>query len=48
MITPANADRLRRRLLVEGANGPTSPDADAMLAERGVVVVPDILASAGA
>ena len=47
VITPANADRLRCRLMVEGANGPTTPDADEILAERGVLVVPDILASAG-
>jgi glutamate dehydrogenase (NAD(P)+) len=46
-ITEANADRLRCRLLVEGANGPTTLEADALLAERGVFVVPDILANAG-
>jgi len=42
-----NADRLRCRLVVEGANGPTSMEADAILRERGVLVVPDILANAG-
>ncbi len=42
-----NADRLRCRLLVEGANGPTSLEADTILRERGVLVVPDILANAG-
>jgi glutamate dehydrogenase (NAD(P)+) len=46
-ITEANAGRLACRLLVEGANGPTSVAADAILAERGVFVVPDVLANAG-
>ncbi len=46
-ITHQNADRLRCRLIVEGANGPTTPAADRILAERGIVVVPDILANAG-
>lgn len=46
-ITEENADRLQCRLLVEGANGPTTLEADAILAERGVFVVPDILANAG-
>ena len=46
-ITAENADRIRCRLLVEGANGPTSLEADSILADRGIVVVPDILANAG-
>ncbi len=46
-ITERNADRLACRVLVEGANGPTSLEADAILCERGVYVVPDILANAG-
>jgi glutamate dehydrogenase (NAD(P)+) len=46
-ITEANAARVRARVLVEGANGPTSLQADSMLRERGVFVVPDILANAG-
>jgi glutamate dehydrogenase (NAD(P)+) len=46
-ITEANAGRIACRLLVEGANGPTSVAADEILAERGVFVVPDILANAG-
>ncbi len=46
-ITEKNADRIACRLLVEGANGPTSLEADAILGERGVFVVPDILANAG-
>ncbi len=46
-ITERNANALQCKLLVEGANGPTTLEADAILAERGVVVVPDILANAG-
>jgi glutamate dehydrogenase (NAD(P)+) len=46
-ISGDNADRLRCRLLVEAANGPTDLEADAILIERGVHVVPDILANAG-
>jgi glutamate dehydrogenase (NAD(P)+) len=46
-ITEANADRIACRMLVEGANGPTSLEADAILGERGIYVVPDILANAG-
>lgn len=47
VIHEGNADRIRARLVVEGANGPTSTRADELLRERGVVVVPDILANAG-
>jgi glutamate dehydrogenase (NAD(P)+) len=46
-VTAANAGNLRCRLLAEGANGPTSVEADAILRERGVVVLPDILTNAG-
>ncbi len=46
-ITEKSAGRLRCRVLVEGANGPTGLEADAILAERGILVVPDILANAG-
>ncbi len=42
-----NAPRVRARLVVEAANGPTTPAADRVLFERGIVVVPDILANAG-
>jgi glutamate dehydrogenase (NAD(P)+) len=42
-----NADRVRATYIVEGANGPTTREADEILAERGIVVVPDILANAG-
>ncbi len=46
-LTEANADRVQARLIVEGANGPTTALADQKLSRRGVVVVPDILANAG-
>jgi glutamate dehydrogenase (NAD(P)+) len=42
-----NADRVRARVVVEGANGPTTPAADAILRDRGILVVPDIVANAG-
>ncbi len=46
-ITPAVAERLHARILVEGANGPTTPEADLILQERGITVIPDVLANAG-
>jgi glutamate dehydrogenase (NAD(P)+) len=46
-ITRENANRLKCRLVVEGANGPTTLEADKILTEKGVLVVPDILANAG-
>jgi glutamate dehydrogenase (NAD(P)+) len=46
-ITGANADRIKARIIVEGANGPTTPTADEILYDRGVFVVPDVLANAG-
>ena len=46
-ITAENAGRVRARVIAEGANGPVTPDADPILAERGVVTVPDILCNAG-
>jgi glutamate dehydrogenase (NAD(P)+) len=46
-VTGENAPRLRARLVAEGANGPTTLDADEILAERGIVVLPDILTNAG-
>jgi glutamate dehydrogenase (NAD(P)+) len=42
-----NADRIRARLVVEGANGPTTAEADEILVRRGIPVVPDIMANAG-
>jgi glutamate dehydrogenase (NAD(P)+) len=47
VITAENAPRIRAGIVVEGANGPTTTDADRILEERGVLVVPDILANAG-
>jgi glutamate dehydrogenase (NAD(P)+) len=47
VITSQNAARLRCRILCEGANGPTTPLADEILKEKGVFVIPDILANAG-
>jgi len=46
-ITAANADRIRCRILAEGANGPTTLEADQILGERGIFILPDILANAG-
>ena len=46
-ITERNAERISTTLVVEGANGPTSPEGEAILESRGVTVVPDILANAG-
>ena len=46
-ITERNADDIQARLIVEGANGPTSFEADEILGDRGIMVVPDILANAG-
>jgi glutamate dehydrogenase (NAD(P)+) len=46
-ITRSNAAEVRARVIVEGANGPTTPEADEILARRGVLLVPDILANAG-
>ncbi len=47
VISDVNADRIKARFIIEGANGPTTPDADAVLEDRGIVVVPDILANSG-
>jgi len=46
-ITKDNADKINAKLILELANGPTTPEADAILKERGIPVVPDILANAG-
>ena len=46
-LTSENAGRIKARLIVEGANGPTTPDADRIFQENGVVVIPDIVANAG-
>ncbi|MGH9651435.1 MAG: Glu/Leu/Phe/Val family dehydrogenase, partial [Terriglobales bacterium] len=47
VITSQNAEKIKARILVEGANGPTTAAADEILAEKGVFVMPDILANAG-
>ena len=46
-IREDNADRIKATIVAEGANGPTTPEADAILRDRGVTVIPDILANAG-
>jgi len=46
-ITVATADRIKARIITEGANGPTTPDADQILNDKGVFLVPDVLANAG-
>ncbi len=46
-ITMWNASRIKARILAEGANGPTTPEADQILHDKGVFVIPDILANAG-
>lgn len=46
-ITKENAAAVTASIIVEGANGPTTPDADEILAEKGVLVIPDILANGG-
>jgi len=47
VLTGENADRVQAKIMVEGANGPATPEADAVLEGNGVLVVPDVLANAG-
>jgi glutamate dehydrogenase (NAD(P)+) len=47
VITTANADRIKAKIICEGANGPTTSEADAILADKKIFVIPDILANAG-
>jgi glutamate dehydrogenase (NAD(P)+) len=47
VITAENADRVRARIVCEGANGPVTPTADRILEEKGVLILPDVLANAG-
>ncbi|HVF12789.1 MAG TPA: Glu/Leu/Phe/Val dehydrogenase [Actinomycetota bacterium] len=47
VINESNADAIRAKIIAEGANGPTTPKADRILSERGVFIIPDILANAG-
>jgi len=46
-IRADNAERIKAHIIAEGANGPTTPEADVLLRERGVTVIPDIVANAG-
>jgi glutamate dehydrogenase (NAD(P)+) len=46
-ITTSNAGAIRAKIILEGANGPTTPEADDILADKGVLVVPDVIANAG-
>jgi len=46
-ITEANADKIKAKVIVEGANGPTTPEADRILFDKGIHVLPDILANSG-
>ena len=47
VITEENASRVKAKIIVEGANGPVTPTGDEILEDRGVLVLPDILANAG-
>ena len=46
-ITKTNASNIKAKIVAEGANGPTTPEADKILHERGIILIPDILANAG-
>jgi glutamate dehydrogenase (NAD(P)+) len=46
-LTARNASRVKARLIIEAANGPTTPEADSILIDKGITIVPDILANAG-
>ena len=46
-IHEGNADKIRARIVIEGANGPTTPEADDILTNKGILVVPDVIANAG-
>jgi glutamate dehydrogenase (NAD(P)+) len=46
-VNASNAQKIKAKIVVEGANGPTTPDADDMLRDKGVLVIPDVIANAG-
>lgn len=46
-ITEKNADQIRAKIVIEGANGPTTPEADDIMTNKGIVVIPDVIANAG-
>ena len=46
-ITKTNANSIKATIIIEGANGPTTPEADLILNDKGILVIPDILANAG-
>ncbi len=47
MITADNADQVQATIICEGANGPITPDADRILEDKGILILPDVLANAG-
>ncbi len=47
VLNEANAGRVKAQIVLEGANGPTTPEADRILEDAGVLVIPDVLANAG-
>lgn len=47
VITDENADNIKAKLIIEGANGPTTPEAEKVLEEKGITIIPDVLANCG-